>query len=140
MKDVEGRLAASGGDPDVDDVVRPNRNWIWCLEFFRVEHDGRVQDPAIPESDDYPLVPHPALRLGKQVIGPSAGKLDTRHHESGSVRPRVTVLEGEPLTKITSTPPPGCPYAGSTMPSWMIVPARGRMTNSYFAGSGLGSA
>jgi hypothetical protein len=44
-----------------------------CFELFGVEHDGGVENPAIPEVDDYALIPHSALRLGKQVVGPSAG-------------------------------------------------------------------
>jgi hypothetical protein len=76
------------------------------FDFLGVENNRVLDFAVIRQPHVNALIAHPAFRLADQKPCPFFWQANGH---GGICTGPVTVLGGEPFTKITSTPPPGCP-------------------------------
>jgi hypothetical protein len=90
--------------PDVHNVCGPE--FFIRLAFLSVEDDHVLYDAMILQRYVNPLVSHSRFGQLREPLGPEFIEAKG-FHISGIVTGPVTVPSGSPVTKITSTPPPG---------------------------------
>ena len=76
------------------------------FDFLGVENNRVLDFAIVRQAHVNALIAHPTFRLADKKPRPFFWQAN-RH--GGICAGPVTVLSGDPFTKITSTPPPGCP-------------------------------